>query len=420
MTGSIRTFQKQVSKRLLVWSSISIPVGIALSLTNKPFWRGFGVQSILWGAIDAAIGAFGFISARKQAHRPESQEQEHGSSQWMSRLLWVNTGLDLLYLLGGAALIRSRGRKNPLWRGHGWGIILQAVFLFLFDWQHALRVPPGTPPEKLNVFPEDQHSTFSLKGGKPAALLVHGFPGTPDEMRPLADSLHEAGWTMQGLLLPGFGPELALLGEKRHQDWSGKVAEAVKALRIEHSPVVLIGYSLGGAVSVLASLVSQPDGLVLLAPVLWKDSLAHRLLVKAAPYILPHYIRPMRFIFLTNPLARSRINEAVRQADLGAGAVQQELDKYAFPINVLNQVRLAGIAAVEALDQLDPPVLVVQGRQDPIVSAARTRKMLERFPTPPRYLEVDAEHAIQEPGPAFDELRESVLAFIRDIERRVE
>jgi esterase/lipase len=232
--------------------------------------------------------------------------------------------------------------------------------------------------------------------------------------------LHEAGWTMQGLLLPGFGPELALLGEKRHQDWSDKVAEAVNALRIEHSPVVLIGYSLGGAVSVLASLVSQPDGLVLLAPVLWKDSLAHRLLVKAAPYILPHYIRPMRFIFLTNPLARSRINEAVRQADLGAGAVQQELDKYAFPINVLNQVRLAGIAAVEALNQLDPPVLVVQGRQDPIVSAARTRKMLERFPTPPRYLEVDAEHAIQEPGPAFDELRESVLAFIRDIERRVE
>jgi esterase/lipase len=418
MTGVLRTFQKQVSLRLIAWSAISILIGVVLSLSGAPFWRGVGLQAILWGAIDATIGAYGLHSARRFTSKRQTEAQERQASQRMSRLLWVNTGLDLLYILGGVILILTFGRSSPEWRGHGWGIIVQAVFLFVFDWQHALRVPPAAQPERLDVFPEDLHSTFTLYAGKPAALLVHGFPGTPLEMRPLAEALHEWGWTVQGLLLPGFGPELASLGQKRYEDWTAKIVETLKELRLDHDPVVLVGYSMGGALSVLASLETRPDGLVLLAPFLWKDSFAQHFLVKIAPYILPHYIRPMRFIFLANPQARSRINQAVHQAELGAGGVQQELDQYAFPIDVLNQVRKAGIAAVSALSRLDLPVLVVQGTQDPTVPVARTRRMLEGFSVHPLYVEVEAEHALQEPGPAFDELRENVLTFLTKIEEQ--
>ncbi len=46
-----------------------------------------------------------------------------------------------------------------------------------------------------NPFNGPEHADFTIPGGDPAALLVHGFPGTPAEMRPLAEALNERGWT---------------------------------------------------------------------------------------------------------------------------------------------------------------------------------------------------------------------------------
>ena len=82
------------------------------------------------------------------------------------------------------------------------------------------------------LFQGAEHLPFTLAGsapGGPAALLVHGFPGTPAELRPLAEALHAAGWTARGLLLPGFGPEFAALGRQHAADWIGAVRGALDA-----------------------------------------------------------------------------------------------------------------------------------------------------------------------------------------------
>ena len=66
----------------------------------------------------------------------------------------------------------------------------------------------------LPLFTEDEHQPFrkSARGAmRGAALLVHGFPGTPADMRPLAASLAAAGWDVDAPLLPGFGPEIITL-----------------------------------------------------------------------------------------------------------------------------------------------------------------------------------------------------------------
>ena len=54
-------------------------------------------------------------------------------------------------------------------------------------------------------FDGSEHRSFLWKGSDSAALLVHGFPGTPAEMRPLGTVLRNAGWTVRGLMLPGLG-----------------------------------------------------------------------------------------------------------------------------------------------------------------------------------------------------------------------
>jgi hypothetical protein len=69
-----------------------------------------------------------------------SAENEAKESRWLSRILWVNTGLDVIYIFGGIWLMQTWGAESPLWRGHGVGIVMQGGFLFLFDFFHAVSL----------------------------------------------------------------------------------------------------------------------------------------------------------------------------------------------------------------------------------------------------------------------------------------
>lgn len=46
---------------------------------------------------------------------------------------------------------------------------------------------------------------FILTGGDDGILLIHGFTGSPAEMRPLGCYLHERGLTVSAPLLPDHG-----------------------------------------------------------------------------------------------------------------------------------------------------------------------------------------------------------------------
>jgi len=75
---------------------------------------------------------------------------------------------------------------------------------------------------ELNPFSDPSHRPFFLStnhqpsNSRPGALLIHGFPGTPAEMRPLGTWLHDQGWAAKGILLPGFGPDIFSLFDPNH------------------------------------------------------------------------------------------------------------------------------------------------------------------------------------------------------------
>ncbi len=135
--------QQNITRQLLIWSGLSIAAGLGLQRAGD-FWRGLGAQAIGWGAIDALIAGFGQHSARrKQAalSDPLAQDVVIGETRNLRRLLWINTALDVGYVISGLLLARSKGQTSRTWRGHGWGIVIQGGFLFFFDLIHALRLP---------------------------------------------------------------------------------------------------------------------------------------------------------------------------------------------------------------------------------------------------------------------------------------
>lgn len=142
---TIWQFNDSLSRRLLTWNLINVAVGVLLGFA-RPFWRGVGSQSVGWGLINVAIALVGqVVTSRRHARLPDplAPEVMFREAHNLRRLLWVNTALDVLYMIGGVRLAQTRGRSSSMWKGIGLGIVIQGALLFVFDLIHARIVPEG-------------------------------------------------------------------------------------------------------------------------------------------------------------------------------------------------------------------------------------------------------------------------------------
>jgi carboxylesterase len=90
---------------------------------------------------------------------------------------------------------------------------------------------------------------FFYPGGEPGCLLIHGFPGAPEEMRWLGQHLSGHGITALGVRLFGHGTEPSNLLRARKEDWQADVESGLAYLRDCTRAQVAIGLSMGGMLS---------------------------------------------------------------------------------------------------------------------------------------------------------------------------
>lgn len=86
-------------------------------------------------------------------------------------------------------------------------------------------------------------------------LLLHGFAGNPEEVKPLRDFLTEQGYFVECPLLPGHGETKKELSETTHDDWVASAERAYLELSKECENVVAVGFSMGGLLA--ANLISD-------------------------------------------------------------------------------------------------------------------------------------------------------------------
>jgi alpha-beta hydrolase superfamily lysophospholipase len=129
-------------------------------------------------------------------------------------------------------------------------------------------------------FSTDYNRTFEaepavVRGG---ALLVHGLTDGPYSMRAIADRLAADGYYTLALRLPGHGTVPAALLDSGAADWMAAVRLGVRHVRGkigDGRPLVVVGYSNGGALAVRYALdaLEEPalprvDRLVLVSPMI--------------------------------------------------------------------------------------------------------------------------------------------------------
>ncbi len=208
---------------------------------------------------------------------------------------------------------------------------------------------------------------ISLAGGPITVILVHGFTGSPAEMRQLADAFQQQGFAVEVPLLEGHGTELKDLISIRPQRWIDQLDRVIRDQVERGQQVVLGGLSMGSILVLQASMRwPQVRGLLLYSP--------------------PIGSRDLRRFFapLLTRLVTSVAKPPSDYADPDAADRLWSYDRY--PV-VCSSLVLQMIARVRRqLPMVRAPMLVIASQRDNVVSAKGVELLVRRAASPVKQL----------------------------------
>lgn len=196
-------------------------------------------------------------------------------------------------------------------------------------------------------------------GDDVGALLLHGFSGSPTEVRGLGEHLASRGVTVAAPLLPGHGVDHHHLERSDRQAWRAAAHDALDALQTRCRRVVVVGQSMGGLLALeLAAHREGIAGVVALAPAL----------------------RPARIAWLTLlplPLRFIHKHEARRPDLVEKERVRDVWSTSHTPLRAVPEVLRLARETAAALPRVTTPLLVVQGARDRTVRPESGRAVLD-------------------------------------------
>lgn len=202
---------------------------------------------------------------------------------------------------------------------------------------------------------------FCFRGDthRPSLLLVHGFTSSPSELRRLGYTLHDAGYHVEGIRLPGHGSTPEEMLKTRWEDWLGHVIKMYDRLTEEGRQVIPIGHSMGGLLTlVLATMRDMPGLVCLSAPIYIRSRLA-----KLAPIL--QIVKKYHQKKNNGSVAREIIEEAMTY------------DRTPVPCVVSLQRGIRRTKKVLPLVQA--PALIMQGGRDGTVQEKSARYIFEHI-----------------------------------------
>jgi carboxylesterase len=193
---------------------------------------------------------------------------------------------------------------------------------------------------------------FFFPGGKTGCLLIHGFAGTPKEMRWMGEYLHQQGQTVLGIRLPGHATKPADMVRTRTADWLAAVEDGWHLLSGLVDEVFLVGLSMGGALALLMSTRLPVAGTIVMSTPYRLADDPRLKFTKALSVVMPYLPKPPR-----------------NDDDPSVGYFDKSLWDYhvSYPVNPVRsiaelQTLLAEMRA--ALPQIKTPVLLIHSKDD--------------------------------------------------------
>ena len=237
---------------------------------------------------------------------------------------------------------------------------------------------------------------WSFKGGPHGVLVLHGFTGNPQSLRPLAEAVAAAGYSVDLPLLPGHGTSLDDMLATRWDDWSKAAEAAFQALAARCDRVAVAGLSMGGTLTCwLAEQHPEIAGIALVNP-----------LIEAPDEEFRRGIRALLD-------AGSEVFDAIGSDIAKEGAIEAAYP--GTPLAALLSLFEGADTVAARLGEIRCPILLLNSREDHVVEPA-SGDVLERSAGGP--LErVFLERSFHVATLDYDAplIEERVVAFVADV-----
>jgi len=213
----------------------------------------------------------------------------------------------------------------------------------------------------LDPFDPDVVAPWRLGDGPRGALLIHGFAGTPPELRRLGEVLADEGFRCHAPALPGHGTTPHELERTRWQGWAASVQDAFNDLAAECSDVVVAGQSMGGTLALhLAAHDHRVRAVASLAAPIWLSG--------PLPPLLPIITRVVRW------------HRAGSDIDLWHPDAVEELHSYGIrPTRSINELRRLCSVVRNELAEVRAPVFVLHGERDRTIDPRCAKEIAQRL-----------------------------------------
>jgi len=210
-------------------------------------------------------------------------------------------------------------------------------------------------------------SIYLPNKSKKAALLIHGFIGSPSDFGRLPALLNELGLTVVVPLLPGHGTSPREFSKTTPEELETFVTDAYRRLKSEFEEVVLIGFSMGGSLSILTAAQEKVDSLVLLAPYL---SIAHQWY-----YIFPTELYNRVFQNFIPYVYRPEHFKQINKKEAASSIVDYEF----VPLKGAATAIQLGKKAVRKVSSLKQPALIIHALGDCATDCRMSKQLSEKL-----------------------------------------
>lgn len=250
----------------------------------------------------------------------------------------------------------------------------------------------------IEYYQQTQFEPFALEHpetgkNRCGAMLVHGFTGSPADMRPLARLLYDHGADARVIAHPGMASDIANLARATASTWREASLERWVEHTRRYNRTILVGYSMGGAAAIQMAAQSAPDLLLLIAPFA-------RINDRRAIFlpVLKHRIKEFRLLSrvdFDNPDVREWFEAAFPGLDLDDPETRRMVrEDTGIATPALDELRKFGAMGSLDASKVTAPVVIIQGRQDTVVNPRHSRRLADRFPNLQAYHEFPGEHLL--------------------------
>lgn len=233
---------------------------------------------------------------------------------------------------------------------------------------------------------------YSADGGPNGALIVHGFTGSPQSMKPLAYAFADAGYTVDLPLLPGHGTTPQDMAATRWSDWSQVIEAAYERLAARCEHVVVAGLSMGGALTAwLGTRHPEITALIAVNALIDPNAPIWASLVKSGEESEEDFL----------PAVGSDIAKP--------GVVESAYD--AVPVGALLDLTGPLNELVADLGRITSPTLVFVSPQDHVVDPSSSRLLAERVSGPVDVIELEHSYHVATLDHDRDLINETSVRF---------